>query len=193
MSRTSTVTGVIDDILMVGLGGGVIAAGLTLPGSTIALGPLFARYTKTYDERRKQREYRRIVMYMKRQGLLDDSPRAGNGLVLSRKGLKRAQKAHLTSLQINTSTTWDKKWRIVLFDVPEKMKLQRDNFTAGLRRLGMYQLQKSVWLHPLPCREEISALALYGKIDQYLTFIEADHIDCEEHILPLFAQLNLQK
>lgn len=41
---------------------------------------------------------------------------------------------------------WDGKWRIVIFDIPEKHRKVRNTLRGQLKRWGFIQLQKSVWV-----------------------------------------------
>lgn len=43
---------------------------------------------------------------------------------------------------------WDGKWRVVIFDIKEKERKQRDTLRAKLRELGFGMIQESVWLSP---------------------------------------------
>jgi len=43
---------------------------------------------------------------------------------------------------------WDKKWRLVIFDIQEIVKSKRERLRAKLKELGFGKLQKSVWLSP---------------------------------------------
>src|SRR3989338_9033839 len=40
---------------------------------------------------------------------------------------------------------WDKKWRLVLYDIEEKQKTTRELVRRKLKELGFAQFQKSVW------------------------------------------------
>jgi len=53
---------------------------------------------------------------------------------------------------------WDKKWRLVVFDVPELSKRQRDALRMKLKKLNFYMIQKSVYITPYPCEDEIDFL-----------------------------------
>lgn len=41
---------------------------------------------------------------------------------------------------------WDKKWRIVIFDIPEEKRIIRNLFRRNLKKWGFKHLQKSVWI-----------------------------------------------
>jgi phenylacetic acid degradation operon negative regulatory protein len=49
---------------------------------------------------------------------------------------------------------WDKKWRVVIFDIPEKERSQRDFLRKQLKWLGFKELQKSVWIFPYDIKKE---------------------------------------
>lgn len=53
---------------------------------------------------------------------------------------------------------WDKKWRIVMFDIPEKRRQQRDFLRQKLKWLGFKELHKSVWVFPYDIRRQIRDL-----------------------------------
>lgn len=53
---------------------------------------------------------------------------------------------------------WDKKWRIIIFDIPEKRRNQRDFLRKQLKWLGFRELHKSVWVFPYDIKKEIEDL-----------------------------------
>lgn len=59
---------------------------------------------------------------------------------------------------------WDKKWRIVIFDIEEKQRRQRDILRGKLKELGFGMIQKSVWISPydiaLDFREFVNSIGL---------------------------------
>ena len=52
-------------------------------------------------------------------------------------------------------------WRSVMFDVPTHSKQSRDRFAGMLKALGFVHYQKSVFICPHPCEEELEAVAEY--------------------------------
>lgn len=50
---------------------------------------------------------------------------------------------------------WDRKWRIVTFDIPVKKTKLRDNLRYKLKELGFGKLQQSIWISPLPIEDDI--------------------------------------
>jgi DNA-binding transcriptional regulator PaaX len=53
---------------------------------------------------------------------------------------------------------WDGRWRIVVYDIPEKRKSARKLLLSTLRRHGFYKLQASVWVHPYDCEDLVALI-----------------------------------
>ena len=77
---------------------------------------------------------------------------------LTRKGEERLAKYKIGDLKIKKPLRWDKKWRVVIFDIREKKKHLRDLLRTLLDRLGFVKLQNSVWVYPYECEELIIML-----------------------------------
>ena len=71
-------------------------------------------------------------------------------LVLSKEGKHLALTYDIENIELKTPAQWDGKWRIVMFDVPEKFKRTRDALRTHLKNMGFYEFQKSVFVHPYP-------------------------------------------
>ncbi len=65
---------------------------------------------------------------------------------------------------------WDEKWRLFLFDIPEKQSARRKKLTRALSAAGCGCMQGSVWVSPMPP-------------PSLLKLIEADETDCSRLIL----------
>jgi phenylacetic acid degradation operon negative regulatory protein len=50
---------------------------------------------------------------------------------------------------------WDGRWRLVMFDVPEVSRKQRDAFRWWLRMERLGQMQKSVWVSAFPLSTDL--------------------------------------
>ena len=107
-------------------------------------------------------------------------------LVLSENGRKRALTYKTRNMKIPRSNIWDKKWWIVLFDIPEDEREARDALRDHLAYMGFFCLQKSVWVHPFNCKNEIDFIVESLAIKKYTRLIIAEHIDNEDHIKRFF-------
>src|SRR3989338_9016678 len=79
-------------------------------------------------------------------------------LRLTEEGEKEAGKFQINKLKVDRPKKWDGKWRLIIFDIPEKLKVKREAFRGKLRELGFYLLQKSIWAYPYPCEKEVMLL-----------------------------------
>ena len=83
---------------------------------------------------------------------------------------------------------WDKKWRVIIFDIPEELHNERNNLRRKLKSLGFYILQKSVFVFPYPCEEELGDLCAKIGVGDYVDIIVAESIGFkEEEIKQIFA------
>jgi len=77
---------------------------------------------------------------------------------LTEEGKKLANWMQIDALKIAQPKKWDRKWRLVIFDISQLKKFYREVFRGKLKELGFCQLQKSVWVHPFNCDDEIQLL-----------------------------------
>ncbi|PIP22492.1 MAG: hypothetical protein COX38_00255 [Candidatus Nealsonbacteria bacterium CG23_combo_of_CG06-09_8_20_14_all_39_25] len=115
---------------------------------------------------------------LKKQGLIETQKRNNQIFIsLSKKGTQKAGWLQIDKLKIKRPQRWDRKWRIVIFDIAELKKLYREAFRGKLKELGFRPLQKSVWIHPFDCRAEVDLLKdFFGLSEKELNLIIADKI-----------------
>lgn len=96
---------------------------------------------------------------------------------LSGGGKRKIKQYQFNELKIAKPKKWDGKWRIVIFDIPDKKKkVAREALREKLKKLNFFQLQKSVWVHPFPCEEEIRLIAEIFRVTSFINFIVAEKI-----------------
>ena len=93
----------------------------------------------------------------------------------------------LYALKPVKQAVWDRKWRIVMFDIPNEMKSARDMFAGTLKRFGFERIQKSVFVYPYPCEEELEVVAEYLGIADHIDIILADRITRENSYKKTFG------
>ena len=110
-------------------------------------------------------------------------------IFLTKEGKKRAGMFQIDSLKIKKPKKWDKKWRILIFDIAQLKKFYREALRGKLKDLGFYQLQKSVWVHSFDCRSEIDLLKdFFGLSQKEMRLIIAGDIG-EDKTIKKFFQL----
>ncbi len=96
---------------------------------------------------------------------------------LTKNGHQKLLKYKLENLQIKKPRRWDRKWRVVIFDVPEKFKLAREYLRSKLKDLRFYRIQKSAWAHPYPCEDEIDFIKELYEIRPFVRILTVESID----------------
>ncbi|MEX2090899.1 MAG: CRISPR-associated endonuclease Cas2 [Candidatus Paceibacterota bacterium] len=71
---------------------------------------------------------------------------------------------------------WDRKWRIIIFDIPQEFHNKRNQFRKKLKSSGFYMIQKSVFAFPYPCEKELFDYTKDLQISEYINIIEADNL-----------------
>lgn len=98
-------------------------------------------------------------------------------LILTENGKKRALLYDLDKLKINKPPKWDGLWRLVIFDIPEDKKSARMALAYKLKEIGFYPMQKSVFIHPYECKDEIDFVTEIFDIAPYVRFLRVKDID----------------
>lgn len=87
---------------------------------------------------------------------------------------------------------WDKKWRMIIFDVPEKKSKERRALSSKLKDLGFYPLQESVYIYPFECQNELDFICGFLSIDRYVNYCVLKTLDKREGELKVFFNLPLK-
>ena len=109
---------------------------------------------------------------------------------LTAKGEAVLRRLELINYRIKEPRRWDKKWRLLVFDIPEKKKKVREEIRRILRGIGFTRLQDSVWLYPYPCEEVVELLKAELGLDRELIYLIVDTFEGERTVA---SQFNLDK
>ena len=72
----------------------------------------------------------------------------------------------------NKSERWDKVWRVVVFDIPEKNKRIRHVLREALKLLDFWPLQKSVWISKKNYTKELRRWVRELGLSSYILIFE---------------------
>jgi DNA-binding transcriptional regulator PaaX len=142
-------------------------------------------YTNGLFDRTK---FRRTLRHAHNYGYVGVKERRGEvTITLSEAGRARAFKYSIDDIHIIDPMVWDKKWRMVMFDIPEELRPVRNIFKAKLDEMGFAQVQKSAYVHPYPCHNEIEFIrSLYG-LNQYIRLAIIDRLEGDEDLKKRFG------
>ncbi len=134
----------------------------------------------------KRKQLRRALYYLRSKNRVRIR-RENNNIIeieITKVGKKHLKKIDFDNLSLTKPDVWDKKWRIIIFDVPEKKKKAREALRQKLKYFGMIKLQDSVWITPYPCEDEIAFIkSIFNLSDYWLDVIIADNVGVQEYRL----------
>lgn len=168
-------------IILLLAAGVVLTAALATPGAAGGVAKIVqAMFAKKWRRPR-------VINHLTRKGFIRFIERDGQTFIeLTRRGQRIARGHSLDLLRIKRPFRWDRRWRIVSFDISERHKESREVIRGKLKLLGFRQIQRSVWLLPWKCRAEINFLREMYDIENSILFFEIrDHPDFERYY-PLF-------
>ena len=113
---------------------------------------------------------------LERRGIIEKSGVNYKFTKTGRSWLERSQVKYF-KLQ---NKKWDGNWRVVIFDIPQEHRRNRNILRRRLRWWGFLMLQKSVFVSPYPCEEELGYLCSQLKLSDYVDVITARHIGSRE-------------
>ena len=122
---------------------GLVSIAMVAPNALQALG-IIPKFKKKYSEKESYIK-NKVIQKLKKDGLVSFSTDGEYTKVeLTEKGKKLVEKIKQSEITITKPKKWDKKWRVIIFDIKESRRKARDQFRLQLRNLGFKQLQRSV-------------------------------------------------
>jgi CRISPR-associated endonuclease Cas2 len=82
---------------------------------------------------------------------------------------------------------WDKKYRLVMFDIPQKRRATRDRLRRLMHDFGFLRLQDSVWVSPYDCEELIALAKAELRVGKDILYAVVDQIENDERIKAHFG------
>ncbi|MBI4033920.1 MAG: hypothetical protein HY378_00010 [Candidatus Brennerbacteria bacterium] len=155
-------------------------------GTAILTAPL-DRWYRRQDKNGKYR-VRKKFAELQREKLIEvsETPDGKTKVALTESGKKKVLQYQFEDLKITPLKKWDKKWRMVIFDIPEPYKRARETLRAKLRELGFHQLQKSVFVHSQECRNEIEFVVEFLGVSPYVRMAEVSRFDGDDELRSRF-------
>ena len=93
----------------------------------------------------------RSLKGLKKAGLVEQIPSPQNEYArLTKEGRKKMHSLELDNNTTLVNTSWDGLWRIILLDLPENRKAERESLRYLLKKAGFVCLKNSAWISPFP-------------------------------------------
>ena len=158
---------------------GIIGIAIVAPnviGAMVKLGLIASPRQKYVVERARDR--------LLRSGHLR---RDGTFLRLTEKGERVLRNLSLRDYRISKPLTWDGKWRIIIFDIPEYRSGLRQKIRQTLTMMGFVRLQNSVWAYPYDCEDLMMLLKADFKVGKDVLYMVVDALEYDVHLRNRFG------
>jgi len=160
---------------------GVLSVGLVAPqviGAMAKLGLI--------QGKRQVEVVRSSASKLVRKGLLEYKD---GKYSLTQEGERKLRQWELQDYQIKRPLKWDKKWRVIIFDIPEKKKKVRDQIRNLFISAGFSRLQDSVWVYPYDCEDIMGLLKTDFGVGKDVLYMIVDEIENDKHLRKEFNLL----
>lgn len=158
---------------------GMISIALMAPNAVRVLKNFKISDNRSYIFRAKRSMEKLIKL-----GLLKRSVRAGEIYVeITEKGDSYLRNIY----KIPIKKVWDSKWRLVIYDVPEKNRGSRNQFRRKLQEIGFRLLQTSVWIYPYKAEGLIDLIKTDSKLAEEVVYLETSYIENEAKMKRMFG------
>ena len=151
----------------------VLVMGAAVMGNAVQVFKMFEG-SKKYSHK----QISSVMDSMKRQRLIEYvSDKHGQTIVkITKKGETKLRAFDIELMKIKKPHKWDGKWRLVMFDIPMRFTKGREALRFHLKKLNFFQFQKSAWIYPFPCEDEIIFIADFFGVGKYVEVLTVENI-----------------
>jgi len=178
------------EILFMAAAGPIILSSLFLPNAAQMLKPLI-KWRKNWNKINRYRIYEAINR-LNQKRLIELIERNNKLYIkITANGKNLIKNFDYDNLELPQPKVWDKKWRLVIFDIPDKKRKERQAFSKKLKDLGFYPLQESVFVYSYDCCNEIDFICEFLLISHYVNYCVVETLDKREGDLRRFFNLKV--
>ena len=166
--------------------GAFLAASIIFPGLPMAAKP-FIDAAKEADRNKRQKEWekfnlwrlKQVVKRMQNSKLVEVKEEEGIPIIkITHKGKQKLLRYKIDEMALDESN-WDGKWRLIIYDVASTKRANSEIFRTMLTKLRFLKLQKSVYLTPFKCEDEIEYLRLLFEIGNEVQILKVGSLENE--------------
>lgn len=160
---------------------GITSIGLVAPPVVTAMYKL-----GIITNKRQEEIVRSSATKMVKKGLLKYNGKFYEVTIL---GQSKLREWELDNYQFKKPQRWDKKWRVIISDIPEKKKSKRDKIRKFFLTSGLYRLQNSVWVYPYDCEDIVALLKTEFGVGKEILYMIVDEIENDKYLRQEFGLL----
>ena len=174
------------EVLMLLGVGTFLAASIIFPGLPMAAKP-FIDAAKEAERNKRQKEWqkfnlwrlRQVIKRMQHSKLVEIKEEQGIPIIkITHRGKQKLLRYKVDEMTLDESN-WDGKWRLIIYDVAKAKRANSEMFRIMLNKLRFLKLQRSVYLTPFKCEDEIEYLRLLFEIGNEVQILKVGSLENE--------------
>ncbi len=136
------------------------------------------KFFRNLKKKKDRKQFNQFLNYLKKQGYIKSSNlKRKKGVLLTPKGEKKALKIETQILSKNKKRRKDKKWIMVMYDIPERKRRQRHFLRSEMLFLGFKKLQNSVWVCPYDVSKNMDKIIEKLSLSSYIKIFLIEEIN----------------
>lgn len=163
----------------------LVAIGLAGTIAVMAVAPnMFQLLGKTGTLARLKYRSRGVLARLKQKGEIEFVERDGKKYARLTELGEKVLNLHREKLNLaeNKPKKWDRRYRLVMFDIPEKRKQIREHLRFEMQEVGFLRIQDSAWVYPHDCEEFIALLKADLHIGRDVLYAIVEEIEDDARI-----------
>ncbi len=193
-SKKELISPKVKDVLFIVGAIGLVSAIIVFPNLPMALKPLmdYKRKKEYQDQQKLWKKYnprvlRHLLKRLEEQKDVQFITENGETLIkLTDKGRVKLLKYNIDNMTIEDKS-WDGKWRLIIYDIPDRKRTERDIFRRLIKKMEIFQLQESVYLTPYKCDKEIEYIRRYFGVGQEVIYLTLEKLENDHAYRQYFA------
>ena len=161
---------------------GILGVGLMAPNVIGALGKLGLLPNF------RQKEYiASSASKMVKRGLLFYN---GKCYQLTSEGESLLRRLEFADFRLHKPKKWDRKWRVIISDIPEKKKKIREQMRYIFNQAGLRNIQDSVWVYPYDCEDILTLLKTDLGVGKNILYLIVDELENDKYLREEFGLIH---
>lgn len=124
---------------------------------------------------------------LKAKGLVAFEERDGKRYARITENGRRVLQMETEKIAISKKRKWDRRWRVVTFDIPEQRKKTRVRLRIFMQECGFVRLQDSVWIYPYDCEDLIALAKANFHIGADVLYMIVEKLERDKHLREHFG------
>ncbi|MFZ3043691.1 MAG: CRISPR-associated endonuclease Cas2 [Minisyncoccia bacterium] len=100
---------------------------------------------------------------------------------------KRMLQLEIEKTAMAKKKKWDRRWRVIIFDIPERRRKMRVRLRSVMEECGFVRLQDSVWIYPYDCEDLIALAKTNLHLGGDVLYMIVERLERDKHLREHFG------